>query len=173
MKNVLVCATVVAGLVLLPACDWFGSSEKSVEKSSQKPRARLVNVLDKQYFDDMHIMPGSADVVSVNAPFVAPEEFMKEAANWEKDVPVVTYCADYMCMASHDAAKALMDAGFENVSVYSGGSAEWYQLNQQDPSFALAGPAKAGYLTQENKRRGHAEGNIKEISAQELQNMIK
>lgn len=167
MKKIITGMCVVAGLFFLPACNWL-SGEKKVEK----PRVRLVNVLDKEYFDDAHIQ-GADDVASLNLPWTSEEDFKKATGAWEKDIPVVTYCADYMCTASHDAAKALMDAGFEKVFVYSGGTAEWSQLSKNDPSYKLVGPAKQEYLSLENKKKGHATENIKEIDAQELQKMIK
>lgn len=164
---------VVAGLVLLPACSWFGGEKATETKEELKqPRVRVVNVLDKQYFDDAHIK-GAADVASINVPWISLEDFNAVTSGWEKNIPVVTYCADYMCSASHDAAKALMDAGFEQVFVYSGGTAEWAQLHKKDPAYLLEGPAKEGYLSQENKKRGHAAENLKEISAEKLQEMIK
>ena len=78
MKKFIVCSLVAVVLIMMPACDWFGS------KQVTKPRVRLVDVLEKEYFDDMHIMPEAADVVSINVPFLSSEEFMKEASNGKR-----------------------------------------------------------------------------------------
>lgn len=42
-----------------------------------------------------------------------------------KEAPVVVYCASETCRNSHVAAKALVDLGYTDVSVYAGGKADW------------------------------------------------
>lgn len=39
--------------------------------------------------------------------------------------PIITFCAGYQCVKSHNLAKKLQSLGYENVSVYAGGYPEW------------------------------------------------
>jgi 3-mercaptopyruvate sulfurtransferase SseA len=41
------------------------------------------------------------------------------------DAPIVVYCASATCKNSDVVAKLLDDVGFQNVSVYKGGKADW------------------------------------------------
>lgn len=130
---------------------------------------RVVNVLDKNYFDDAHIK-GSATVESIGVPFAQLEATAK---NWDKTVPVVTYCANYQCTASGAAAKKLKELGFTDVWAYEGGTAEWYQLGQTDANYVTEGPAREGYLKGTSKKPSTREEGVQEITALELQKKIK
>jgi rhodanese-related sulfurtransferase len=39
--------------------------------------------------------------------------------------PIVVYCANAACRNSHTAAALLRNLGYQNVSVYAGGKADW------------------------------------------------
>src|SRR3989339_2165901 len=78
---------------------------------------RLVNVLDEALFKDAHIK-GGAGVESINVPF---EKVKEVAQSWSRDIPVVFYCSNYMCMASGDSVKTLAEMGFKTVKAYEGG----------------------------------------------------
>ncbi len=132
-------------------------------------KLRLVNVLDQKYFDDAHIK-GAKNVESVCVPFAKLESMVK---NWDKTVPVVTYCADYRCTASGSAAKKLTELGFTDVWAYEGGTAEWHQLGQTDSAYKIEGPAQEGYLRSSAKKSTEHEAGVREITASELQKKIK
>jgi len=147
---------VVALLALLPGCDWFSKAKK------EAPSLVVINVLDKEYYDDCHI-PGSIHVPM--ADVVATAE--KEA--WSKETPIVVYCANYSCTASSAVCKQLVDAGFVNSQAYEAGMAGWIQAQ-----LPVEGPAQSPYLTQENKPLADAvdHGTIKVITTEELRGLL-
>jgi len=98
----------------------------------------LVNVLDKETFDDANIKG------SINVDFENVSSFLNDIKN--KNVPIVFYCANYYCTASDEAALMAYKKGFENVYLYKGGMAEWYKASKNDPSYLYNGPARLEYL---------------------------
>lgn len=95
-------------LFWLPGCD----------QEAKKSGLVVVNVLDKELYDDCHI----AD--SINIPL---DELDQKMNTIRRDAEVVFYCSNYQCTGSGYAAEKFRAKGFENVSVYEGGMAEWYQ----------------------------------------------
>ncbi len=140
-----------------------GAHKAPVAESTQQ-KIMVVNVLDKVDYDDARIKG------SVHVPF---EDVEKHAATWNKEVPVVVYCSNYMCMASGAAAEQLTALGFKDVYAYEGGMAEWYQLSKNAPEYAVEGPAQAEYLSIVVPKPAHANKKFKNIDAQELQKMMK
>jgi len=130
-------------------------------------KLRIVNVLDEALFKDAHIksVPG---VESINVPF---EKVKEVAQSWQRDIPVVFYCSNYMCMASGDSVKTLAEMGFKTVKAYEGGMAEWYQLGHTDSLYQTEGDARLDYLKYEAKAPEDKKDYV--VSAQELQKMIK
>lgn len=80
----------------------------------------VFEALDKKYFDHGHL-PG--------AIMMPPTEIEATAAAHvaRKDHPVVIYCASQTCANSHQAADALAEKGYSNVSVYTGGKSDWVE----------------------------------------------
>ena len=150
---------------------WFKRSEKVVAPAANA-KLRIVNVLDKEFFDDAHIQ-GSATVASVNVPFVDPAKFAAAVQAWDKTVPVVTYCTNYFCTASGEAAEKLMELGFTHVYAYEAGMAEWVQLSKNDSNYAVEGPVKNKVWGMVVPKPEKDHGKVREISSQELQKMIK
>ena len=105
--------------------------------SQSKEEIVVINVLDKQYFDDCHIKG------SINIPL---NELEANIESLDKNKTYVVYCANSMCHASGEAANILKKCGFNNVYEYSGGAAEWYQLAQENPEFECEGPCESSYL---------------------------
>lgn len=79
-------------------------------------KPRLVNVLSADSFESAHV-PGS-----INVPV---GEIEQHADHWDKDEPVVVYCASFDCMASVRAAAKLEALGFTNVMEFEGGTSDW------------------------------------------------
>lgn len=102
----------------------------------------VINVLDAAFFDDCHIKG------SINVPFDQLEDFAKKT---NKSTPIILYCSNYRCTASVIGARMLKSLGFDNVAVYEGGTAEWYQ--QKLP---INGPCQQAYLKMDNSA-AHAE----------------
>jgi len=101
---------IVGFIFLLPSC-WNNST-------GVKTGLVLVNVLDKELYDDCHIKG------SINIPF----DQLEDAANRiDKNAEVVCYCSNYMCGASSSARNKLIDMGYKKVYVYEAGTADWYQ----------------------------------------------
>lgn len=63
----------------------------------------------------------------------ADKDGVVKAAGAEKDRTIVVYCGFVGCRRSHFGAKALVEAGFQNVYRFPGGIAAW-----QDLGFPLA-----------------------------------
>ncbi len=97
----------------------------------------LINVLDKNEFDDAHISG------SLNIPFDQIESVLSLIP---KDKKVIFYCANYLCTASGEAAVLFKKHGFKDVYVYEGGMAEWYQMSLSDENYHYKGPAQLSYL---------------------------
>jgi rhodanese-related sulfurtransferase len=141
-------ALMVAGLSLFPGC---GETAKAPEKKSGLV---VINVLDKDTYEDCHI------VGSINIPFDSIDAALNTI---EKDAEVVFYCSNPMCSASGYAATQFQKAGFANVSVYEGGTAEWYQKG-----LPVEGASCSDYLRQSVAHVETEEGAVRVISAEEL-----
>ncbi len=151
---------VSVGIIALSGCWPFGKCcTKDAACATQASQVILVNVLDKEFFEDCHI-PGSLHV-----PIAELEE---QAKNWEKDKTVVVYCSNYSCTASCSANKALKRLGFADARAYEAGMAGWVQAK-----LPFEGPAQADYLTLENKPlEGPKCDDVTEITTEELQALL-
>lgn len=134
-------------LFVLVGCNFFNSALKN-------PKLIIINVLDKNEFDDCHIAG------SVNIPFA---EFENKVASFDKNDHYILYCADYACMSSGYCAKLLRDKNYKNVWEYSGGIVEWYQKG-----YPTQGPAQEEYLKFENVNYNDEENLTTTITAEEL-----
>ena len=81
---------------------------------------RILEALPPKYFHQGHL-PGAKQLDHANA--VAHAERLHLA----KTDRVILYCASDTCANSHEAAKALIEAGFTNVAVYAGGKKDWVE----------------------------------------------
>jgi rhodanese-related sulfurtransferase len=156
MKKQVVTAVLLSGvLALLPGCWPFG--KKDVQE--QKPSLYVINVLDKESYDDCNIAG------SVNVPFKDVENFAKDL---DRNAEVVVYCANYMCTASGAAAQKLKEMGFEKVWAYEGGTAEWYQLGKANGDYRVTGSCSASYLTAANAKPTEEATDVAVITADQL-----
>lgn len=148
----------------------------SKNQITEKKPFYLINVLDQEEFLDAHIDQ------SIHVPFEEVPSFLNSIE--DKNTPLIFYCANYFCTSSDEAALIAIKRGFNDVSVYQGGIAEWYQASQVDKSFIYNGPAEAEYLkivifpnneekiTQEENKL-NKQKNIKKISIKDLQKILK
>lgn len=155
-SNVYVLSIVFVFSLLLAGC-W----QSTVGQNGTKAELVIINVLDKQEFDDCHITG------SIHISFDAFESAIKTLS---KTNHYVIYCADYMCMASGFCARLLKDAGFEHVWAYEGGMAEWYQKG-----YPYQGPAALEYLKAKNSNEPQDDNELiaPVITAEQLQEKIK
>lgn len=153
MKNLTSRFLVIMGLlVTLPGCSWMSNSKKQ--------SMIVVNVLDKEMYDDCHIAG------SIQVPFADVE---KEAKNWDKSAKVVIYCSGYLCTASGHAARTLKKMGFTQVWAYEEGMAGWKQAG-----LPTEGPCVLAYLDLPNEKLGNAvHEDVTDISTQELFDLMK
>jgi rhodanese-related sulfurtransferase len=93
----------------------------------------VINVLDKEYFDDCHIKG------SMHVPYEEVVAYVQRNVDKEQ-ATVVVYCSNYMCTASGAAAEELKALGFD-VFAYEAGIAEWYQMG-----LPVEGSCKKPYL---------------------------
>ena len=92
----------------------------------------IINVLENDCFKDCHIKG------SINIPSKDLEAKMKD---WDREKPLVVYCASYHCPASANAYEILVAMGFKNVRAYEGGMKEWVALG-----YPSQGACKMKYL---------------------------
>lgn len=119
-----------ACILILSGCTSKKTDENILHTSSQPV---VINVLDKNLYDDCHIKG------SVHADFDKIDTYVQ---NLRKDTEIIIYCSNYACGTSAFVAKQLQDLGYTKVFVYEGGMAEWYQAGMP-----VEGPAKASYLS--------------------------
>ena len=123
------CSFLCVGFLVLTLSSCFWGNP-----ASQKAKGLvLVNVLDKEHFDDCSIKG------SINIPFEKVEQDAPVLI--DKDSEVVVYCSNYMCGASSAARDQLINMGFKKVYAYEGGTAEWFQKG-----YPVQGPSKKSYL---------------------------
>ncbi len=143
------------GCLLLPAC-WPGQQEKERTNGNNLV---VINVLDQGSYNDCHIKG------SVNVTLDTIEQF---AATLDKSAEVVVYCSNYLCSTSEYVAKKLKSLGCNQVYVYEGGVAEWYQKG-----LPVEGPSKAPYLKKEVNKPVSQHGEISAINVQDLAQKMK
>ena len=159
----------VIALAVLPGCS--NETKETGTKSSalsqnENNLLKVVNVLDESMYNDCHI-DGSRHIEFGKVLETAQNE------NWPKEAKIVLYCSNYMCSASGEEAKKLKNAGYSNVAVYEGGSAQWYQLSKNDPSYKVVGECKLEYLNLANEKPAAQAGQeVPEITAQELKDLL-
>lgn len=149
-KNKVFVVSFVASLFLI-GCNFLDKKDTSTVK--------VVNVLDKHFYDDAHI-PGSIQLSVVDVE--------KAAQKWNKDITVVVYCSNYMCSASMSVARKLKNAGFKHVFAYEAGMAGWKQAG-----LPVVGPAKESYLELPNEKLSDKKYDVEEISTHDLKELLE
>jgi len=144
-------------LLVVPGCDWHS---KQTDVSAKEPMLRLIDVNTQEVYNDAHIR---------GAVHVDLESVEKESSQWNKKTPVVFYCSDYACMASHSAAEKLQTLGFEDVAVYPGGIQEWYSLSKESSEkYLLDGKAEMAFLRNEVRKVVPIKEGANVVSADQL-----
>ena len=128
-------------------------------ESSQDPELMVINVLDKDYFDDCHIKG------SVHIPF---EEVVDRLQSLDKSKQYVLYCSNYACSSSTYNVKMFVEAGFENVWDYEDGMSGWFQ-----EGLPYEGPAEKSCLQSESVKFGDETEELPVITTQELYSKMK
>lgn len=142
----------MASLAVLPGCDWFSGSKKA--------SLVVVNVLDKEMYDDCHIAG------SIQVPFSDVENMAKR---WDPTTQIVIYCSGYLCTASGHAARTLKKLGFDQVWAYEEGMAGWKQAG-----LPTEGVCTLPYLELPNEKLSDTVHNdVMVITTQELYNLMK
>ena len=145
-------------LMLLPVCEWFVSSKKATEFV-------IVNVLDKELYDDCHIK-GSIQVDYMALQDYALKYFDKETTN------IVIHCSNYKCTASGEGTRLLNKLGFKHVWAYEPGTAE-----AKKQGIPMVGVCKQDYLNDFEKPEGynelHKDASFVLLTTEELQQMMK
>lgn len=95
------------------------SAQELLDLISAGKSVRVVNVLNKEYYQKCHIV--GSDSVPYN-------DLKKAAESWKKNEHIVVYCASKDCPLSGQARDLLIALGFTNVQAYEGGIAEWRAL---------------------------------------------
>lgn len=138
---------------------FLGGCWKSCEKS-QGPSLKVINVLDKSYFNDCHIKG------SINIPF---EDFEKSLKNLSKNDHYVLYCSNHACTAAPYAVQLMQDMGFAHVALLPGGVVEWYQ-----EGLPCNGLCQLQYLKEDNQELDpDAHKDLESLSAKQLYEKLK
>ena len=148
----------------------FKNSLSIIDTSKYKEKNYLlINVLGKEEFDDCHIK------TSIHVPFEKIELFLDtlKQDNFDLSKPIIFYCSNYFCTASDEAARIATQKKFLNVSVYKGGTAEWYQKSKNNSGFEFVGNATQPYLNMIILKRDYENNEpFSIITAEELQKII-
>jgi rhodanese-related sulfurtransferase len=123
----------------------------------KKTNLYLVNVLEKELFDDAHI-PGS-----INVPY---QDLIKQSSGWDKNAEIILYCSNTMCLASGEGVKQLKALGFKNVRAYEDGIAGWVQAGHD-----VVGNHQADYLKYKTGQESVASDEV--ISTNQLKDLLK
>lgn len=151
----LISLTSIASLLILGSCTLFGPAKKA------EPSLAVVNVLDKELFDDC------TPKGSINVPMEQVDAFAEK--NWDKEkTNIVVFCANYKCTASGAVAKQLLQKGYKHVWAFEGGTAEW-----KHKGYPTAGPCKSGYLNDFEPFPGAEEPDVPVITAEELKQKME
>lgn len=143
-------------LMLIPSC----TCERQATEQQKKSGLVVINVLDKDLYDDCHIKG------SINVPYENLEKFVQDL---DKDSSeIVVYCSNYMCSTSGVAAKQLTQMGFKHVWAYEGGTAEWHQMG-----LPVEGTCKSSYLSNKLPATEHTDASVSVITAQQLAEKLK
>jgi len=159
LKKIIVPSLLLSIVLTLPACWW---KKKEVPESAAQ-NLYVLNVLDPEQYRECHI-PGS-----VNVPYDKVAEY---AAALDRNAEVVCYCSNYQCTASAQVAKQLKDLGFEHVSTYEGGIAEWYQNGLPVDGAVAQGAPASEYLTKTVEAPAELVSEVPVISAQALKDKL-
>lgn len=143
----------------------LGLSSCSCEHAvSQKnsPKFVIVNVLDKEVFDDCHIKG------SIQVPFMELDKYALQ--HWNKETTeIVVHCSNYACTASGLGYKMLTHLGFKHVWAYEGGTAE-----AKNVGIPVEGACNQSYLQQYQKPESYVENEmIHTISVENLKKKIE
>ena len=157
--------TLMSSSLLAVAALFFSGCWKS-EIKDKESKLVVINVLDKDYYDDCHIAG------SVNIPFGEVEDRITSLN--KKDQHVI-YCSNYACTAAPFTAGIMKKAGFENVSVFHGGIVQWHQKG-----YPCTGPATMEYLQDSNEKLNEDEpldeqehSEITDLTAEQLLEKMK
>lgn len=126
-------------------------------KKKQDSAVLVVNVLDRNLYDDCHI-PGSIQVNFMDV--------MDAAKKWSKSTKIVIYCANYACSASASAVRSLKSEGFDAYE-YAAGMAGWFKAG-----YPVVGPAQSPYLHQENEPHAQTAEDLPTISTEALKELL-
>src|SRR5580765_6510536 len=99
-NNIFITATLVGSLLSFVGCT-------KVQDSTFFEGVVVINVLEKELYDDCHI------VGSISVPFEQLEPYAREHISPSADV--VIHCSNYLCSASEQGVKILKRMGFKNV----------------------------------------------------------
>lgn len=94
------------------------SREALVARLNGPNQPTLVEALPEKYFRQWHL----PNAININ------HDQVKQLASDllpDKDAELVVYCASETCQNSHMVANQLVALGYNDVSVYKGGKADW------------------------------------------------
>jgi rhodanese-related sulfurtransferase len=97
------------------------SCNELIQLRSCDEHIKLVDVLNHSHYKKEHI----------NGAISLPIRIVRKCAkkHLNKDDTIITYCANFKCPASTDAAKILLSLGYKNVLDYKGGLADYKKAN--------------------------------------------
>jgi rhodanese-related sulfurtransferase len=148
-------------VVLAAGCNQQPKQSQAVSSDNHHVHASLlvINLLDRDYYDDAHIK-GSVQVLF--------EHLTDYVHSVDKNTPIIVYCSNYQCGSSAAAWQLLKSLGFANIWAYEGGMAEWFQLG-----LPTKGPAQKPYLKRIIAKPAAEEEGIRLITAQELKEKME
>jgi rhodanese-related sulfurtransferase len=91
----------------------------------------LLEILSPEQYARQHL-PGAH-----NLPLLGLDQALARVAP-DRDVPIVTYCSGPTCKNSLIAARRLLELGYRDVRVFTGGKAAWQEAGYRFESGAEA-----------------------------------
>jgi rhodanese-related sulfurtransferase len=89
----------------------------------------LLEILKPEQYARLHL-PGAR-----NLPLLGLDEAAARVVP-DRDAPIVTYCSGPTCQNSLIAARRLLELGYRDVRVFTGGKAAWQEAGNQFESGA-------------------------------------
>jgi len=98
-------------------------TREQVQLYIDKTDAKIIEVLDKKYFDQFHL-PGAVNV-PLNENFA---ERIQQIVS-DKEQTIIVYCLDLKCSASRKAAQQMDELGYRRVYDYEAGKMDWHEAD--------------------------------------------
>lgn len=115
--------------------DFLGASTSSAEESALSEKINLEDLIRLSRSGKITIIDARPELLyrrghipgALNLPSTLISTGSKPELPMSKDERIVVYCVDIKCDASSKVARFLKQAGYTNISIFSGGWVQWVE----------------------------------------------